>query len=221
MLTPKFMIFLFLGTLAMLIPICIQAKWYGVKWWKTIVIALLLTVSGTVGTYLWFFVENGRFGGRSFYGAVFIVPVLFILVSLVFRIPYGKLMDLCAPAECIMLVLMKALCVLEGCCKGRILFENAQGLPVRFPSQIAELVNALILLVILMYLSHKKENRGKIYPMYLLTYGASRFVLNFFRDVWAETWMPVGTLWSILAMVIGGGILVYLKKKNEKAKDRI
>jgi prolipoprotein diacylglyceryltransferase len=115
-----------------------------------------------------------------------------------------------------MLVLMKALCVLEGCCKGRILFEN-----VRFPSQIAELVNALILLVILMYLSHKKENRGKIYPMYLLTYGVSRFVLNFFRDVWAETWMPMGTLWSILAMVIGGGILVYLKKKNEKAKDRI
>jgi prolipoprotein diacylglyceryltransferase len=92
---------------------------------------------------------------------------------------------------------------------------------VRFPSQIAELVNALILLVILMYLSHKKENRGKIYPMYLLTYGVSRFVLNFFRDVWAETWMPMGTLWSILAMVIGGGILVYLKKKNEKAKDRI
>lgn len=216
MFTPKFMIFLLLGTLAMLIPICIQAKWYGVKWWKTIVIALLLTVSGTLGTYLWFFVENGRFGGRSFYGAVFIVPVLFILVSLVFRIPYGKLMDLCAPAECIMLVLMKALCVLEGCCKGRILFEN-----VRFPSQIAELVNALILLVILMYLSHKKENRGKIYPMYLLIYGASRFVLNFFRDVWAETWMPMGTLWSILAMVIGGGILVYLKKKNEKAKDRI
>jgi prolipoprotein diacylglyceryltransferase len=216
MFTPKFMIFLLLGTLAMLIPICIQAKWYGVKWWKTIVIALLLTVSGTVGTYLWFFVENGRFGGRSFYGAVFIVPVLFILVSLVFRIPDGKLMDLCAPAECIMLVLMKALCVLEGCCKGRILFEN-----VRFPSQIAELVNALILLVILMYLSHKKENRGKIYPMYLLIYGASRFVLNFFRDVWAETWMPMGTLWSILAMVIGGGILVYLKKKNEKAKDRI
>jgi prolipoprotein diacylglyceryltransferase len=216
MFTPKFMIFLLLGTLAMLIPICIQAKWYGVKWWKTIVIALLLTVSGTLGTYLWFFVENGRFGGRSFYGAVFIVPVLFILVSWVFRIPYGKLMDLCAPAECIMLVLMKALCVLEGCCKGRILFEN-----VRFPSQIAELVNALILLVILMYLSHKKENRGKIYPMYLLIYGASRFVLNFFRDVWAETWMPMGTLWSILAMVIGGGILVYLKKKNEKAKDRI
>jgi prolipoprotein diacylglyceryltransferase len=210
------MIFLLLGTLAMLIPICIQAKWYGVKWWKTIVIALLLTVSGTLGTYLWFFVENGRFGGRSFYGAVFIVPVLFILVSWVFRIPYGKLMDLCAPAECIMLVLMKALCVLEGCCKGRILFEN-----VRFPSQIAELVNALILLVILMYLSHKKENRGKIYPMYLLIYGASRFVLNFFRDVWAETWMPMGTLWSILAMVIGGGMLVYLKKKNEKAKDRI
>ena len=107
MFSGRFILFLLLGTLFMMIPICIQTKWYGLRWWKSILIAFVLTVCGTLGTYLWFFAENFMFGGRSFYGAVFLVPGLFILVSFLFRIPYGNLMDLCAPAECMMLVLMK------------------------------------------------------------------------------------------------------------------
>ena len=86
------------------------------------IISVLLTVSGTLGTFIWYAIESGGFGGRSFYGAVFIVPLLFIPVAYLFRIPYAKLMDLCAPAECMMLVLMKALCLMEGCCGGRVLF---------------------------------------------------------------------------------------------------
>ena len=216
MFSGRFILFLLLGTLFMMIPICIQTKWYGLRWWKSILIAFVLTVCGTLGTYLWFFAENFRIGGRSFYGAVFLVPVLFILVSFLFRIPYGNLMDLCAPAECMMLVLMKILCSVEGCCVGRVLWINQNGTALIFPSQIAESINALLLCLILMILSYRKNNQGMIYPWYLVLYGTTRFTLNFFREEWVTTrhFVPLGTIWSVLAFIIGIGILLFYKKRK-------
>lgn len=215
MITLKFIVLLSIGTFMMLIPMLIQTKWYRLSYWKTIIISVLLTLSGTLGTYIWYSIETGGgSGGRSFYGAVFIVPLLFIPIAYLFRIPYAKLMDLCAPAECMMLVLMKVLCLMEGCCGGRVLFVTSLGAEVRFPSQLAELINAFILCVVLLVLSYKKERRGTIYPWYLLLYGVTRFVLNFFRDVWTDTWMPMGTLWSICAFCIGLGLLLWNKRRK-------
>ena len=106
----------------MMIPMFFQARKYEIKLWKIVPIAFVLTIVGTLGTYLWFLLENLHWGGRSFYGAVFLVPIAFLLVALIVRIPYGQLMDLCAPAECIMLSIMKVQCLMEGCCAGRVLF---------------------------------------------------------------------------------------------------
>lgn len=215
-------IVLLIGTFVMMIPMFIQARKYRIKVWKAVPASFVLTVIGTLGTYLWFFVENLSFGGRSFYGAVFFVPIVFLLFAYVIKIPYGQLLDLCAPAECIMLSLMKVKCLMDGCCQGRILYMTELGEIVRFPSQLAELIVAYLLVWILLIMSFRTENREKIYPWYLILYGASRFVLNFFRDEWASYdggMIPLGTVWSVVA-VIGGivWIVVYNKrKKTDKA----
>ena len=218
MLTPKFLIFLAIGTLCMLIPMMFIGHWYRIRKWKIVISVLLLTASGVFGTYFWYFVENFEIAGRSFYGAVFIVPLFFFIVGKILRSPYGQILDLCAPAECVMLVLMKALCFIEGCCGGRVLWVNASGNEIVFPSQLAELLNAVLVFVLLMILAYRKKNQGMLYPWYLVIYGASRFILNFFRQEWVTTqhFVPLGTVWSVLAFAIGISILFFHKKQTNK-----
>lgn len=212
-------IILFIGTLAMMVPMYIQARKYGIAKWKIIPLAFILTIIGTLGTYAWFFIENLHFGGRSFYGAVFIVPIVFLILPFVIKIPYGQLMDLCAPAECIMLSIMKVQCLVSGCCAGRILYNDELGEIVRFPSQAVELIAAYVIAIALLMMSHKPQHKGKIFPWYLILYGASRFVLNFLREEWQHYdggLPPYGTIWSVLAVIIG---IVWIISYNKKHKE--
>lgn len=209
---------LLIGTLGMMVPMFFQSRKYAIKLWKIVPIAFVLTITGTLGTYLWFLLENFEFGGRSFYGAVFFVPVAFILLAYIIRIPYGQLMDLCAPAECIMLSIMKIKCMIDGCCIGRPLFINEAGELVRFPSQAVELAVAYILAWALLMMSFREGFKGKVFAWYMILYGATRFVLNFFRDEWARYdggIIPLGTVWSVVSIIVGVlWIIIYNKHKN-------
>lgn len=213
--------YLAVGTVAMLVPILVQSVWYRLKLWKSVLLAFVLTVTGTVGTYLWFFIENHWIGGTSFYGAIFLVPAVFPLVALLFRERYRVIMDLCAPAECIMLAIMKVQCLLAGCCGGRLLFTTAAGVAVYFPSQIAELLNALIIFAVLMVLAHKKPKRGDLFPLYMVIYGMTRFVLNLFRANQSNFFlgMSPGNVWSLLSIAVGAVWLVLYRRNAAKERN--
>lgn len=212
-------VILLIGTALMLAPMTLVGKKRGVSFTKVAPLSLILTVTGTLGTYLWFFVENGSFDGRSFFGAVFIVPVVFVLLPKLFGLSYGALMDMCAPAECIMLALMKAKCFLDGCCGGRLLWLAGDSKGVFFPSQLVELSVAILLCAALVWMAYKKAAEGTVYPWYLILYGITRFILNFFREDWdkADMIVPYGNIWSVLAVVIGVLWLIILKKRGSKA----
>lgn len=203
--TPNTMMALAIGTCAMCILILIMMKLYRVRMWKGLPVAIILTVTGTISTYIWYFIESARFGAQSYYGAVFLIPLAFVYVAKLLRIPYTQLLDFCAPAECVMLAIMKYRCAVDGCCAGKVLLAIAMDGSVVFPSQIAELANALIIMIVLLVLAFCGKNRGKIYPWYMVIYGGTRFVLNLFR---ADTTpvllgLPIGNLWSLLAVFLG------------------
>ena len=203
---------LVLGAVLMLLPIEAVFRKHKIPWWKGIFTTAILTWMGTYATHIWFLVENGNMEGRSYYGAVFLVPIGFVLVALLLRIPYGKLMDACAPAECIMLVIMKVKCMMDGCCGGKVLKVLEDGTQVHFPSQIAEMINALVLLVILLLLALRMKRPGYVYAWYLILYGVTRFGLNHFRadqSVFAFGLAP-GAFWSVWAVIIGLVCLIVL-----------
>lgn len=206
-----------------MVPMLLQAKKYGITLWKIVPVAFILTVVGTLSTYAWFFIENLHFGGRSFYGAVFLVPIVFLAIAPLVKIPYGQLTDLLAPAECVMLSFMKVQCLVTGCCAGRTLLVTDGGEVVRFPSQAVELVAAYAIAIALLLMSYKAGHREKIYPWYLILYGASRFVLNFFREEWElyEGGMPpFGTVWSAVAVTVGIVWIVLYNKKRKATKRK-
>lgn len=214
----KLIIALSIGTVLMLGVMLVCRQWYHFQYWKTILTAPILTLFGLLSVKILFFIENGTWKGLSFFGAVLLIPLWFILVARLLKESYLRLLDNCAPAICIMLALMKLECVLTGCCKGRILYENAAGGAVRFPSQVVELVNALAVMVILMLFMRKQKYLGKIYPLFMIIYGGTRFFWNLFRQTEPFIWiMPAGNFWALVSIAIGLVWLWLLRKKEEKA----
>lgn len=211
----KVMLYVGIGMIAMLLPMTLVAARRRIKLWKSIPIALYATLVGTISTYFWFFLENQYFGGISFFGAVFLCPVFFLLATKLFHEDYYDLIDMFAPGICMMLSVMKVQCYSTGCCGGKELFVNADGITVYFPSQLVELGNALLIMAVLLVLAFYNRFNKKLYPFFILIYGCTRFVLNFFRKEWVNDsglLPPLGTIWSVLAIVIGAAWLMFLHR---------
>lgn len=195
--------------------------------WKLAVFSVLLTLFGVLGTKLMVYIETGAFEGMSFFGAVFFTPIIMLGVAFLFRVRRGRLLDLCAPCECIMLAIMKLICIRVDCCRGRIIgYDEGEYIttPIRFPSQRVELAAALLIAAILVFLIIKGWGRNRIYPIYMIIYGVVRFTLNFFRET--EPFIgkiPAGHFWSVISVVIGAALLVLFKfvfksKKKEQIR---
>lgn len=208
---------LLVGTVIMCIPIVIQMKWYSIAPWKSIIVSLALVLTGVVGSEIWYFIENLEFGGRSFYGAIFFVPLVFLPVAKLLRVSYGDILDVVAPAGCVTLALVKLQCMRDNCCLGKILYVDDNHMYVRFPSQIIEMVAFLLIAAIVFAISHNGKNRKMVFPWFLVIYGTTRFVLDFFRDIQSPyaIGLSAGSFWSLCAFVVGCFWLVlgyYFKK---------
>lgn len=221
MISLKHLIALFIGIAATLIPVSVLVIWYRIRYWKAPMIVLIMASVATAGTYLMYFVENLQFAGTSFYGAVFLIPLAAVWVSRWIHLSYGELTGICTPAVCLMLAIMKFKCHLDNCCRGRVLYVDAQGNSVIFPSQLVEMVVALILLVIVMIIAYRKKNAPFLYPLYMVSYGVIRFILNFFREIPSDrVFIPFGHIWSILSIIIGIIWLIRLHPA-EKLSDNV
>lgn len=218
----KVMLYVSIGTVAMLLPMVIVAANRKTKLWKSLPVAFYATVTGTLSTYLWFFLENQWIGGISFFGAVFLVPMAFLLMRKPLREPYDNMMDMFAAGICMMLAVMKVQCLTSGCCGGRVLYYDANAVAVVFPSQLAELANAVVLMLVLLIMGIKNRNRGRLYPWFMILYGVTRFVLNIFRQEWVTydgPLMPLGNIWSLLALAAGIVWLVVLHRRAKTATE--
>lgn len=184
--------------------------------WKLVVYSLTVVPVGLFCSKLMRLIEAGTWEGTSFYGAAFFEPILMVLLGLLIQIKPSEMFVLGAPSACISLVFLKIQCKITDCCYGKILRYETNGRPIRFPSQIVEMINGIILLLIILYIIQEKKEKGYVYAWFLLLYGATRFVLNLFRDTVPFVLnMSAGCFWSIISVMIGATVL-YLKGVKEK-----
>lgn len=205
-----------LGAVAMFLSMLLRKKQFPqVAIWKMVLLTLWLTITGVLGTMILAYIELGEFGGTSFYGAVFLVPIL-ILPAMLMRITYKDILNLCAPAECAMLLVMRFDCLDKGCCFGRYL----PALEFQFPSQIAEMVVAITVMITLIQM-HRKDRKVQLYPWYMILYGVCRFILQGFRYGGTDPWMlglSQGHFWSLIAVAIGTVWLLLCRSRKTAAK---
>jgi len=215
-----FKLLLCLGTGIMILVTWITGGKYGYSVWKRILFSIVLTILGVAGTKIMAFIETGQFAGLSFYGSVFFTPLLMLPVGRLLRMKSLDTLDLCAPAECSMLVIMKISCYISGCCSGRVLHVAENGDAVRFPSQFVEGGAALVITIILIVLLLSEKQRGSIYPWYMIIYGVVRFALNFYRETTPFIGkLPAGNFWSLISIGLGG-VLLYWSFSNRKKVER-
>ena len=211
-------VYLLIGLLGMIIVSFMHRKVYQVSALKIVCIMVALLIVGVAGTLVLYRIENGEWGGTSFFGSVFLIPIVFFLVAKIIKMPFGKLMDFLTIPVCAMLAIMKVRCILGPCCIGKVIYENSKGQFLRFPSQIVEMIVAVIIMVILLYLERKGGHKGKIYPYFLILYGATRFVLNWFRYGLTPfvLMLPNGNFWSIIAIILGVLWLLVLSQSHKR-----
>ena len=181
---------------------------------KMALLTVWLTITGVLGAMILAYIEMGTFGGTSFYGAVFLVPIL-MFPAMLMKISYKDILNLCAPAECAMMVVMRFDCLDKGCCFGRYLPE----LEFQFPSQIAEMIVGVTIMFTLIRM-HRKDQQVQLYPWYMILYGVCRFVLQGFRYGGTTPWMlglSQGHFWSLISVSIGTLWLLMRKVRKSAA----
>ncbi len=177
----------------------------------------LTVVCAYLGTGILAWIESGKIGGVSLFGAVFAAPAAAVLFSRLFRIGTEDALDLCAAGISMCGMLMKLRCLRSGCCGGRFLFRTERRF-IFFPSQIAEALFFLILAVWLTALILRGEHKGLLYPRFMTAYGAGRFFLNLLRKTTPFLWiLPAGNVWSLVSLAVG---LAWLRRGKEKQTAR-
>ena len=220
-----------IGIIAAQIYYQIFCKKYGFKWYQSLLFGFLFLVFEMIGAKILYIAENFNyvlengisFGGFSFFGIMFSVPLLTWILSKFAKIPYGKLMDFASVGILFELAFYRIGCTCAGCCRGLpfsfgMVYPSGETL---FPVQPIEASLDIILAVVLIVLYSKKKLRnGEQYLLYMSGYGVIRFILEFLRERdFIVSVFSLSHVWAALAFSIGVLLLICSRGKNKCKKD--
>ena len=218
-------IMLCVGVIAMSVITVLRRKKYSMSVWTAIAFSLVLTVVGVLGCKLLYIAENFEtfkqdgltFGGFSFFGAVFLIPLCFLALARLFGLRAWQAVDCCAPGVAIMISLMRIGCFIDGCC-GAFPIELF-GQWVVLPVQLFEAAFDFVLLMVLWYLEDTKKAQTILYPVFMIAYSVMRFGIEFLRDT-PKDWLSLshGQWFCVVAVVFAVIYIVVMRYFEQKEK---
>lgn len=181
------------------------------------VTALLHTLIGVVCVKAFAFLE-GAAGGMSLYGSIFFMPVLYFAGAKLLRRSVADVFDCFTLCIVFTLLCARVNCLISGCCLGRLIPGSES---LRWPTRQLEVVFYLILLFVLYRKTQKEEFRGRSYPLFMMSYGVFRFIVEWFRESeHIYGYLHISHIWSLVAIAIGAAFyFVFLKKLSSGKKQ--
>ena len=173
--------------------------------------------------------------GGVFYGGLILAVAVAIWYMWRHRMPISQVTDVFAPGIALGHVIGRMGCFFAGCCFGRettvpwaITFHNQHaarnvGTPLGVPLHPAQLYEAgaglLILGVLLVAERHGRPFPGRTFWGYMLLYGVSRFVIEFFRGDSRGTigMFSTSQFLSLLIVPISIVMLIVLARRPDPA----
>lgn len=193
--------------------------------WQCVYFTILLTVIGFAGAKLLFILENFRstlengisLGGLSFFGSVFLIPLLMPLIGRLFGLQRSQTMDICGPCVAIMIGCMRVGCFLQGCCGG---WELCMGsFCFTWPTQMLESVGDFAIMAWLLQWEDSGKGKGKLYPILMVGYSTMRFFIEFLRET-RKDWLHLSRgQWFSLAAVFVGVLWIKVIKRTNNIHD--
>ena len=186
------------------------------KGWQILVFSVLHTVWGVFSVKVFAIAESGfnwkAAGNMSLFGGVFFMPIFYFAGAKLLRAKPAEIFD--AGTVCMLFTLMCARinCILSGCCQGAWIGNTGH----RWPTREAELVYDSVAIIVLGRWILKREKRGEIYPMYMISYGIFRFVTEGFRAAEGNSGMHLAHLWALICFMLGLSVYGTLIEKRKK-----
>ena len=214
---PTFPIMLVTGIIGMYLCTYKRRTLFSLNFWQCGGFSALLTLVGVAGAMLLHFLENGSFGGVSFYGSVFLIPILMPLAGLLFRLKPSQSMDICGPCVAIMIGCMRVNCFLSGCCGG---WEMCIGeICFAWPTQVIDSFGDFAIMAGLLRIEKNRPQSGLLYPMFMVLYSIMRFILEFLRDT-QKDWLYLSHgQWFALLAILVGTIWLWIAKKRMTSSE--
>lgn len=182
-------IFFALGFVVILIYTMLICKKYGMSRAKGLLFSLIVYTGSVLVMFFlyWAFTGFKHWGGNNIVRVFIWIPVVAYPVCKLMKVDWVKACEFLAPCAPMVQGISHYGCIFQGCCYGYPL-ENGIWNPVlkynTFPIQPIEACVA-VLVVVIVLLRQKKLNYeadGKTYPIMLMLFGYSRFLLEFLRD---------------------------------------
>jgi phosphatidylglycerol---prolipoprotein diacylglyceryl transferase len=207
----------------------VLARRDGVAPWDTISVGLLAIAGGIVGATLLDVAVNLRRyletpwpPGMVFFGGLAGGAIASLLFIWRFRVPLGPLADAAAPSLALGHAVGRIGCLLAGCCYGRrvsgpwpgLVFGDERapatalslGVHPLHPVQLYEAAGLTVLMLALLLARRWRRLRGRVFPLYLVGYGALRLCTELGRgDPQRGAVGPLSTsqLIALCAIVVG------------------
>lgn len=161
--------------------------------------------------------EGNEPGAMSLFGAVFFMPPAYWLGAKLSKRSTAEVFDIFAICMIFTLLCARVNCLFAGCCLGRLISARSA---LRWPTRELELVFYLIFLLRMAPPVWKGRSYGQVYPLYMLSYGVVRSILECFRVSSSSNLFHLSHVWALASVAVGAAFYAELKRGRERKKPR-
>lgn len=206
------------GALSIVVLTVVRRREYGLSVFRSILFPLVLVACGILGAKLLSFVKSGftSFAGMAFYGAIFLIMLLMPLVGRLFRLTPVQTLDLSAPEVTSFISFFRFGCYCAGCCGGVICTIGS--FTFRWPAQMLESFGDMVLTAVLLLMERREDNQGTLYPIFMISYGGMRFVIECMRNM-PELMLGLSEgHWNSLLSILIGVVWLFVHRKIKRKR---
>lgn len=182
-------IFFAAGFCAVFLFAMFNGKKYGIPRGKALIFIILVYTISALWMFTQCWIENGfkGWGGNNIVRTFVWVPVAVWLVGKLMKVDWMRGCDFVAPCVPMIQAVSHWGCIFVGCCHGYPfkwgIYNPALDIKT-FPCQPLEALVALAVVIIICRYEKKQNYKptGLAYPLMLMLFGYSRFLLEFLRD---------------------------------------
>lgn len=197
-------------------------KQLNMRWYVAFIIAILHDIIGYSAMRLLAIVEVGgdisKAANMRLFGAVFLLPVFYYFGAKIFKRKTSLVMDIAAVCLTIGLIFGRFDCLVGGCCAGaRLPFGQ-----FNWPLREIELIYYGCFLLYYCPRIHRGQTQGEVYPIFMISYGALRFVLEWLRVEFTTSLgaFHLAHVWALVCFMLGlsvyGTLLDRQRRKGGK-----
>ena len=204
-----------------------SGKRYGLPGWKRITVSVVIWPLAYGLLYVLYWIESrfSQWGSHNIVRGFIYFPILAVILGKLIHIRGRTIVDYIAPGVSLCQGIAHIGCSFAGCCHG---YEASFGIwnPVRqtymVPNQALEALAALLTFAVCAIYARRKQynSDGRVYPLFLILFGVTRFFLEFLRDnekVLGS--VSILALHAALMVIVGAAWLLVLRRTGRRNEE--